>query len=654
MSVKSCMKCYFFVDRSALSPLCFQVRIMPRQPLYLALFALLLLSACGGGSNTPAGPVVISPSNYPRAASVEQSTTAQNDTSKSEPKKSLQKRPYTKKLDDILAKRVAAPTDALAPSEDMSLYLRLDDSSDDNIASLLTEDYLKQFDIPIVFNDAVHYFVRYFTTEKRKIFANWLRRSKRYVPMIKEILRAHGLPEDLIYVAMIESGFNPKAYSSMKACGPWQFIYETGGRYGLRVNHWVDERRDPEKSTVAAALYLKDLFNQFGGWYLAAAAYNAGEKRIERSVEKYETADFWELMKYNTLPRETREYIPRLLAAALIAKDPERFGFTGINYDQPIRFVNEKVPGGVSLEIIAKAAVVDVDALRALNPELLTGVTPPDADEYAMKLPERVRLDDFREELRTALETASKVREATAYTLRKHESLTSVMKKYDVDYKELRLVNACDQELKGRPGLVVYIPRFDSRPEKTEVAREKELEKDDQVAVADATQQPAEEAAPARVASKTEREDDYRPAEEQRNVQAKPGRGETPRIEPATMNIALSSAESAEFRKVQKKVNLAGIAMAGATGPSRAGRETRRQVRLRLTSHVAGSEKPVEPAIYRRVKKSQAHTVAPTGHNREGNALKATKTTKGAAKRRASASRRVRISKAKVKPAAPG
>ena len=203
--------------------------------------------------------------------------------------------------------------------QEMSLFVRKDDVEDD-LSSLFTEDYQHQFDIPIVFNDAVQYFVRYFTTEKRKVMATWLKRSRRYVPMIKEILRDQGLPEDLIYLAMIESGFNPKAYSSMKACGPWQFIYETGGRYGLRVNHWVDERRDPEKSTVAAALYLKDLFNQFGNWYLAAAGYNAGEKRIEKEVEIHETSDFWELTKFNTLPRETREYIPRLLAAAIIAK----------------------------------------------------------------------------------------------------------------------------------------------------------------------------------------------------------------------------------------------------------------------------------------------------------------------------------------------
>jgi membrane-bound lytic murein transglycosylase D len=334
---------------------------------------------------------------------------------------------------------------------------------------LLTADYQRRFDIPVVFNDAVQYFVRYFMTEKRKVFVNWLRRSKRYVPTIKEILREQGLPEDLVYLAMIESGFNPKAYSSMKACGPWQFIYETGGRYGLRVNHWVDERRDPEKSTVAATLYLKDLFNQFGDWHLAAAGYNAGEKRIERAIEKHETTDFWELTTYNTLPRETREYIPRLLAAAIIAKDPERFGFTDIDYDRSIKFVSERVPGGTSLNVVAKAASTDMLTVRALNPEILTGVTPPDIDNYVIKLPEWIKRDKFREEL-TVMEEEKRVQQVASYTCKKRDNLATITKKFRVSRDDLLLVNSCDEDLSTRLGKVIFIPRFYEGGEAAKVA----------------------------------------------------------------------------------------------------------------------------------------------------------------------------------------
>jgi membrane-bound lytic murein transglycosylase D len=642
-------KQHFSVDRSGFLHYHSPGRIITRQPFFFAALAFLLLSACGSGSSTPvARPIIIYPSAPPLVASAEQrppatalATGAQSatppqdngETQKAEPQKTPQKQPYTKTSDNILAKRSLREQGAGAPSpdEDMSLFLRQDGANDDNIASLLTDDYLKQFDIPIVFNDAVQYFVKYFTTQKRKIFANWLRRSKRYVPMIKEILRSHGLPEDLIYLAMIESGFNPQAYSSMKACGPWQFIYETGGRYGLRVNHWVDERRDPEKSTVAAALYLKDLFNQFGGWYLAAAAYNAGEKRIERSVEKYETADFWELMRYNTLPRETREYIPRLLAAAIIAKDPERFGFTDIDYDQPVRFVSEKAPGGTPLEVIAKAASTNVSVIRALNPEILTGITPPDEDDYTLKLPEWVERENFREELTIALQTEKKVRDAKAHTMKRRESLAAVMKRYDVGYKDLRLVNACDQELRAQPGAVVYIPTFCGRPEKTEVGQEKRPEESNPPAKAESAPLAQE---PVRVALAATAETGKHHRSLRQKASA-PSRTET----------------GAGFHIVKK-----GECLAGISGQYRVSMATLRtlnnlkrdrihpNMRLRLTSRQAGKEKPARPAIYRVVKKRPVRMVSMGGHSVKGRTLKALQAKKHVAKRSASASQKLKAS----------
>jgi membrane-bound lytic murein transglycosylase D len=318
----------------------------------------------------------------------------------------------------------------------------------------------ENFDIPIVFNDAVQYFIQFFTVEKRKVFSTWLRRSKRYVPMITEILRQQGLPEDLVYLAMIESGFNTRAYSPMKACGPWQFIYETGGRYGLKVSHWVDERRDPEKSTVAAARYLRDLFKQFGHWYLAAAGYNAGEGRVERAINRHETNDFWELSKYNTLPRETRDYIPQLIAAAIIAKNPERYGFTNIDYESPIEFFQDKVPGGVSLEAIARAGSTEVAIVKALNPELLTGITPLDTKQYTINLPRTIEREQFHQNLAEAIGAERRVKGFVAHTVKKQDTLPKLMKRYGVSANDLVLVNYCETGLKVKPGAVVYIPTF--------------------------------------------------------------------------------------------------------------------------------------------------------------------------------------------------
>ena len=336
-------------------------------------------------------------------------------------------------------------------------------SEDDDISSIIEHDDFNDFDIPIVFNDAVKYFVQYFTTEKRKVFGNWLRRSRYYVPIMKEILKEQGMPEDLVYVAMIESGFNPKAYSPASASGPWQFIYATGGRYGLKVNYWIDERRDPEKSTVAAAKYLRDLFKQFGCWYLAAAGYNSGEGRVGRAIEKHNTNDFWEIVKYNTLPRETREYIPKLIAAAIIAKDPEKFGFGAITYDQPVRFTSVKVPAGSPITVIAKSASLDTGTLRSMNPEILRGITPPDTDDYKINLPYGLDTNGFGKNLEAALSSEKRIKGYTAYKVRKGDTLPRILKRYKISYEDIQLVNNTEGDIKIRPGMVVAIPRFNGQ-----------------------------------------------------------------------------------------------------------------------------------------------------------------------------------------------
>ncbi|MGQ9648452.1 MAG: LysM peptidoglycan-binding domain-containing protein [Thermodesulfobacteriota bacterium] len=255
---------------------------------------------------------------------------------------------------------------------------------------MLSTDRPKQaqeFDIPIVINQRVQQFIRYFQTTGRKIFSNWLARSERYIPFMKNLLKENGLPEDLVYMALIESGFNPNAYSRRKASGPWQFIYPTGKKYGLKVNWWVDERRDPEKSTIAAAKYLKDLYDLFECWYLAAAGYNAGEGKIMNAVKRYRTDDFWELTKYRYLKRETKDYVPQMIAAALIAKDPEQYGFIDIEYQEPLQYETVKVPPVTDLRLVAKACEVSIEEIKSLNPELLRWCTPPDCQEYEIRIP---------------------------------------------------------------------------------------------------------------------------------------------------------------------------------------------------------------------------------------------------------------------------
>ena len=222
--------------------------------------------------------------------------------------------------------------------------------------------------IPSEDHPAVDKWISYFKDRGSAHMRAYLERSSRYLPLMKSVLKENNLPEDLVYVALIESGFSPKALSRANAVGYWQFIYGTGKRYGLRIDGFVDERRDPVLSTRAAANYFKDLYSLFGSWHLALAAYNSGEYRVNRAVLRHYNRDFWLLSAKKALPRETRNYIPKLIAAVRIAKNPEKYGFGDLNYQAPINYETVKSKKAISLAKLARHIASPVEELKALIP----------------------------------------------------------------------------------------------------------------------------------------------------------------------------------------------------------------------------------------------------------------------------------------------
>jgi transglycosylase-like protein with SLT domain len=235
------------------------------------------------------------------------------------------------------------------------------------------------FQIPPVRTAKVDRHVQFFSYEIRDRFEQWLTRLERYRPSVQSIFSEFKLPLDLIFLSLVESGFNTNAVSRAKAVGPWQFMKPTAKSYGLRVDSWVDERRDPVKSTMAAAQYLRDLYHLFGSWPLAMAAYNAGEGKVGRSMArlKVKDGDFWALLDTKLLRAETREYVPRFVAAAQIAKDPSRFGFN-IVPQTPVVYDQLAITRQIHLKAAAKAAGVSFEEMKNLNPELRRDMTPPD------------------------------------------------------------------------------------------------------------------------------------------------------------------------------------------------------------------------------------------------------------------------------------
>ncbi|HMK49977.1 MAG TPA: transglycosylase SLT domain-containing protein [Thermodesulfovibrionales bacterium] len=237
-------------------------------------------------------------------------------------------------------------------------------------------------------NEAVKKHVDYFSDRIKQRFSVWLTRSGKYIEMMKGILKEQNVPEDMVFLPLIESGFNANAYSPAKAVGYWQFIASTAKNYGLEINWWKDERKDPVKSTVAAANYLKDLHQMFGSWNLAMAAYNAGEGKILRALNKSKADDYWSLLHTKYIRNETKDYVPKFIAASMIANSPEDFGFGKLEYHQPLSYDLVTIKTPVDVSVVADCAETSEEIIRELNPELRRWCTPADMTEYTLRIPE--------------------------------------------------------------------------------------------------------------------------------------------------------------------------------------------------------------------------------------------------------------------------
>ncbi|MEX2609940.1 MAG: transglycosylase SLT domain-containing protein [Gemmatimonadota bacterium] len=301
------------------------------------------------------------------------------------------------------------------------------------------------WDLTVTRNERVDFWIDFLKGRNYERTHLWLERSGRYGPMIQAELRARGMPEDLLYLALIESGFSPYAESHAAAVGIWQFIAETGRRHGLRIDHEVDERRDPVQATAAALDYLEVLYERFDSWYLAAASYNTGENRVDRILRERaggargQDELFWEIAPH--LPRETRDYVPLMLAAGHIAKEPARYGFHGLEYQEPLGFDEVWVPGNVPVSAVAEAAGVAAEVVEELNPHLLRDRTPR-AGGGAVRIPAGTR-STFAAAFPAVYQAArlAVAAEPAYHKVNRGENLTVIARRYGLSLSELRSLN---------------------------------------------------------------------------------------------------------------------------------------------------------------------------------------------------------------------
>jgi len=312
-------------------------------------------------------------------------------------------------------------------------------------------------DIPMANNEKVQKWVKIFSGSLRSNFARWLGRASQHGELVESILREYHLPMDLIYLAMIESGFNLNAYSHASAAGPWQFIRSTGKLYGLDSGAYVDERRDIEKATRAAAEHLRDLYKMYGDWNLAFAAYNAGAGSVNKAIARSGTRDYWKMTsgKKRFLRPETIDYVPRIMAAAIVAKNYKKYGFSSDIFKETQSFEKVTVPDSTDLALVADCAGVGFEDVKNLNPQYVMNVTPPN-ERCEIKLPEGTS-DRFKENY--ARVPASQRVKLVYHKVTKRDTLATIAKRYGTTASLLAQANGLSTKSKPKIGTRLMIPR---------------------------------------------------------------------------------------------------------------------------------------------------------------------------------------------------
>lgn len=310
------------------------------------------------------------------------------------------------------------------------------------------------FDFPVVTNKQVEMYLHLFQTSQRRSFENWLARSGKYAPFMEHELEKAGLPKDLVYLSMIESGFNQRAYSRASAVGLWQFMQATGKEYNLKIDSYIDQRVDPEKSTEAAISYLRDLYREFGDWHLAVAAYNGGPGKIRNGLRRYQVDNFWDLAQHKYLHLETKRYVPKLIAAIMIAREPKKYGFSSIAYEEPLSYDKIQVKPGMPLDAVAVVAGTSVREIKTLNQELRRGKTPPNKVGYSVKIPAGSKLlaTANLKDLHSYVSTGYKT-----HTIKRGETIASICRKYNLNSTALLKVNNLRSSTL-KPGTNLRIP----------------------------------------------------------------------------------------------------------------------------------------------------------------------------------------------------